>query len=104
MSLKPLRIAMGGQPPLTKVRTPEPEMASGETTPVGLTGGPHTKSSLARQCGCSLRTLDRARALGQVPPPDWLVGRSPRWGQATITTWLATRPRIGGRGKVVRHG
>jgi hypothetical protein len=61
-----------------------------------------TKAALARFLGLSVRSLDRAAALGLTPVPDLIVGRSPRWSPDTVTKWLRTRPRLPGR-KGGRH-
>jgi hypothetical protein len=55
------------------------------------------KRGLARFLGVSVRSLDRANALGLLPAPDLVVGRSPRWSPDTISRWLRTRPRLPGR-------
>jgi len=55
------------------------------------------KNRLARFLGISVRTLDRANAMGLLPCPDLTVGRSPRWSPQTIQRWLKTRPRLPGR-------
>jgi hypothetical protein len=55
------------------------------------------KRGLARFLGLSVRSLDRANALGLLPAPDLVVGRSPRWSPDTILRWLRTRPRLPGR-------
>jgi predicted DNA-binding transcriptional regulator AlpA len=55
------------------------------------------KRGLARFLGLSVRSLDRASAMGLLPRPDLIVGRSPRWSPDTITKWLRTHPRLPGR-------
>jgi hypothetical protein len=55
------------------------------------------KRGLARFLGLSVRSLDRANALGLLPAPDLVVGRSPRWSPDTVSRWLRTRPRLPGR-------
>jgi hypothetical protein len=55
------------------------------------------KRGLARFLGLSVRTLDRAKALGLLPCPDLVVGRRPRWCPDTISKWLRTRPHLPGR-------
>ncbi len=57
----------------------------------------YTKKTLAQLCVISIRSLDRANALGLLPCPDLVVGRSPRWSPDTIERWLRTRPRLPGR-------
>ncbi len=56
-----------------------------------------TKQTLARYLGLSVRSLDRANALGLLPCPDLIVGRSPRWSPQTIERWLRSKPRLPGR-------
>ncbi len=57
----------------------------------------YTRQSLAAFMQISLRSLDRAAALGLLPRPDLVVGRSPRWSPATVAGWMRTRPRLPGR-------
>jgi len=58
----------------------------------------YTKQTLADYLRVSIRSLDRAAALGMLPCPDLIVGRrSPRWSPATIERWLRNRPRLLGR-------
>jgi hypothetical protein len=64
----------------------------------------YTKASLARYLQLSVRTLDRAIALGLLPLPDLVVSRSPRWTPATIEAWLKNRPRLPGLRKGVDRG
>ena len=56
------------------------------------------KAGLARFLGLSVRSLDRANAMGLLPCPDLVCGRSPRWSPSTIAKWLKTRPKLPGRG------
>ena len=60
------------------------------------------KRGLGRFLGISVRTLDRAIATGLLPPPDLVVGRSPRWSPDTIKVGSRARPKLPGRGG--RHG
>jgi hypothetical protein len=55
------------------------------------------KSQLARFLGLSVRSLDRAAALGLLPAPDLVLGRSARWSPDTISKWLRTHPHLPGR-------
>jgi hypothetical protein len=57
----------------------------------------YTKKTLAEYLGLSVRSWDRAAALGLTPAPDLVVGRSPRWSPQTIEKWLRNRPRLPGR-------
>jgi hypothetical protein len=57
----------------------------------------YTKRTLAGYLGLSVRSLDRANALGLLPIPDLTVGRSPRWSPETVSKWLRTRQRLPGR-------
>ena len=61
------------------------------------------KQGLARFLGLSVRSLDRANAMGLLPCPDLVCGRSPRWSPSTIERWLRTKPRLPGR-KGANHG
>jgi hypothetical protein len=63
----------------------------------------YTKKTLAQFLELSVKSLDRANALGLLPCPDLIVGRSPRWSPSTVEKWLRTRPRLPGR-KGVGHG
>jgi len=65
--------------------------------PAPTPGTCYTKKTLAVYLGVSARTLDRAAALGLLPTPDLLVGRSPRWTPRTVETWLSLHPRLPGR-------
>ena len=40
---------------------------------------------------CSRRLVDRLRSSGDIPRPDKMVGRFPRWKAATIRAWIDTR-------------
>jgi hypothetical protein len=56
------------------------------------------KRGLARFLTVSVRTLDRADAMGLLPPADLIVGNSRRrWSPDTISKWLRTHPRLPGR-------
>ena len=56
------------------------------------------KNGLARFLQISIRSIDRARALGLLPAPDLTVSNRPRWSPSTIQRWLRTKPRLPGRG------
>lgn len=43
---------------------------------------------VTRLLQCSRRLVDRMRAAGTMPPPDFMAGRRPRWKAATIRAWL----------------
>jgi hypothetical protein len=58
-----------------------------------------TRQKLAQICVMSTRGLDRAAAMGLLPKPDLVVGRSPRWSPETVFRWLRTRPHLPGRGR-----
>lgn len=81
---------------------PVPAYTSAKSNPVQITGEAparcFSKSTLARFLGLSVRSLDRAKAMGVMPPPDLVVGRSPRWSPETIQRWLRSKPRLPGRG------
>jgi hypothetical protein len=56
-----------------------------------------TKTTLAQYLGLSVRSLDRAIAIGLLPAPDLILGRSARWTPETTTRWMQSRPRLPGR-------
>jgi hypothetical protein len=59
----------------------------------------------AQLVNVSVRSLTRADAQGLLPAADLAIGRARRWTYETIRKWLATRPRLLGRGRRgVRHG
>jgi hypothetical protein len=76
------------------------ERGPDDSAPLGAPA--FVKRTLARHLSMSVRSLDRAIALGLLPEPDLVVGRSPRWTAATIDRWLRNRPRLPGR-KGARH-
>lgn len=43
---------------------------------------------LAQVLNCSRRGLERLRAAGRVPKPDFQFGRCPRWRPETIRAWI----------------
>jgi predicted DNA-binding transcriptional regulator AlpA len=43
---------------------------------------------VAKLLSVSRRWLERERAAGRVPKPDFMVGRCPRWRAATIRRWI----------------
>jgi hypothetical protein len=43
---------------------------------------------LARILNCSRRLVERMRAAGKIPTPDFKVGKMPRWQPETIRRWL----------------
>jgi hypothetical protein len=80
-----------------------PDADAGSVTPTdeAAVARCYTKRTLAGYLGLSVRSLDRANALGLLPCPDLVIGSSPRWSPATIEKWLRTCPRLPGRGKGV---
>jgi hypothetical protein len=93
----------GGKTPTLAAPCPDPEVTSTADPKVSLTDEDAVarlfdKRRLAHYLGLSIRSLDRAAAMGLLPAPDLVVGRSPRWSPETITRWLKTRPRLQGRG------
>jgi predicted DNA-binding transcriptional regulator AlpA len=44
--------------------------------------------TVAKSLGIGRRTLERMRTAGQFPPPDVMIGRSPRWRPETIRRWV----------------
>lgn len=91
-----------GQPSHAAAASQAPPTTSGNPPSEQMTDGIPThcfdKSELARYLGISVRTWDRATAARETPPPDLMVGRSPRWSPETIARWLKTKPRLPGRG------
>lgn len=51
----------------------------------------HNRATRRRREGCPL--------FGDMPAPDVVVGRSPRWYVSTIEGWVAQRPGRGARPK-----
>jgi hypothetical protein len=99
--------ATRGQSPHDLAPSPDPTGRSADHASVALSdeiavARCYTKQTLARYLGLSVRSLDRANALGMLPRADLTVGRSPRWSPQTIERWLRTRPRLPGR-KGVGH-
>jgi predicted DNA-binding transcriptional regulator AlpA len=43
---------------------------------------------VAKMLAVSRRWLERERAAGRVPKPDFMAGRCPRWRAATIRRWV----------------
>jgi hypothetical protein len=93
--------AIRGQTPHDLAPSPDPTERSADHASVALSDEVaaccFTKKTLAEYLVLSVRSLDRAAALGLLPCPDLIVGRSPRWSPDTITRWLRTRPRLPGR-------
>jgi hypothetical protein len=81
---------------------PSPPCPTTPAPPAGVLAPCFTKQSLADFLETSVRTLDRAAALGLLPAPDLVLGRSPRWSPTTIERWLRNRPRLPGRKGVAR--
>jgi hypothetical protein len=52
--------------------------------PMGYGPAPVTRS-----LGMSRRTLERLRASGRFPAPDFWIGRSPRWKRETLVNWIS---------------
>jgi hypothetical protein len=74
---------MRGQTPRDHAATPGPPDGSADRASVTLSDEAavvrcYTKKTLAQFLGLSIRSLDRANALGLLPCPDLVVGRSPR--------------------------
>lgn len=51
-----------------------------------------SKRGLAEQLGISVRTLERLRKLGVLPPPLPGFGQ-PRWATSAVKEWLAARSK-----------
>ena|SRR5271157_990590 len=101
--------AMRGQPPPDCRLSKEQAAPSTAPAPVQPThdAAPTTclsKRGLAEYLGVSTRTLDRSIAMGLLPKPDLVVGRSPRWSPETVRKWLRARPTLPGRGRGGRRG
>jgi hypothetical protein len=47
-----------------------------------------TINDWGRVLSCSRRGVERMRSAGKLPPPDFRVGRCPRWRAATVRAWL----------------
>jgi predicted DNA-binding transcriptional regulator AlpA len=45
---------------------------------------------------CSRREVERMKSAGKLPPPDFKVGRMPRWKPETVRRWIDEQ--AGGRG------
>jgi hypothetical protein len=56
-----------------------------------------TRRDISRAWGCSLRHLDQLRAQDKLPPPDLMIGLSPRWRVETINALSAPKAEEGGR-------
>jgi len=102
MPVKPQLWAVCGQAGGDHSASPHANEGSADLTSVALTDEAavvrcFTKQTLARYLGLSVRSLDRANAVGLLPCPDLVVGRSPRWSPDTVQRWLRTRPRLPGR-------
>lgn len=96
--------AMRGQQSHAHAPSLDPAITSSEVNPVHETDEAalavcFDKQGLARFLGLSVRSLDRANAMGLLPCPDLVCGRSPRWSPSTIERWLRSRPVLPGRGK-----
>src|SRR5271157_2177340 len=94
--------AMGGQASVDRRPSHDPaersaDRASDGHSDAAATARCYTKQTLTSYLGLSVRSLDRANALGLLPSPDLIVGRSPRWSTHTIERWLRTHPRLPGR-------
>ena len=52
----------------------------------------YTEPQLAVEFGVSLRTVQKWRVAGEVPPFSWVNKRGPRWyAKADVAKWLADR-------------
>ena len=62
--------------------------------PVAMQGGTADEprlygiDALAKQLDVSRRSIERARALGEFPPPDRHIGKRPLWSAKTIVAWI----------------
>src|SRR5262245_61874035 len=102
MSLKPHLWAIRGQASADHSARSHPADESADHASVTLADEAaedrcFDKRRLAYFLGLSVRSLDRANAVGLLPCPDLVVGRSPRWSPETVHKWLRTHPRLPGR-------
>lgn len=44
---------------------------------------------IAQLLGCSKRSLERMRASGELPPPDFVRPKLLRWKRSTVEGWIA---------------
>jgi hypothetical protein len=93
-----------GQTPDGPAVIPHPSAESADDASVPMTDEAavarcYTKRTLCEWLEISIRTWDRAAAMGLTPAPDLIVGRSPRYSPSTIERWLRSHPRLPGRRK-----
>jgi predicted DNA-binding transcriptional regulator AlpA len=54
-----------------------------------------TLREVANRLRCTTRHVQKLRATGRFPRPDWMCGRGPRWRLSTIERWLeAQAPEV----------
>jgi hypothetical protein len=88
-----------GQAAVSSVPRPIQAVSSAEAPSDNTSDRMFGKQELADFLRISVRTLDRLDARRLIPEPDLTIGRSPKWLSETVKRWLATKPRLSGRGR-----
>lgn len=57
----------------------------------------YTPAALAARLGVKVETIWKYRTRGDIPPPDFHIGRTPCWRHDTIDAWWQTRRGQGWR-------
>ncbi|MFB4273047.1 helix-turn-helix transcriptional regulator [Nonomuraea sp. GTA35] len=55
-----------------------------------------TMADIAEHLGIKLRSVHTYRTRGDLPPEDHMIGRTPVWRPATITSWKRPGQGAGG--------
>src|SRR5262249_40213560 len=90
-------------------RTSRRKVLAQETGPVETAPPEHHPDGLAvelvvinddwkRILRCGQRTIDRMRASGKLPKPDFHIGRMPRWWRSTVVAWIEAQSSNGNGG------
>lgn len=69
-----------------------------------LPPGTMSIEAVAERAHLTVRSVASYLARGDMPAPEYRVGRSPLWKAKTIETWLAGRPGKGWRAGGVQRG
>lgn len=69
------------------------------STMSGLPPGIMDTVAIAAMMGIKSRSVTQYVANRKAPEPDGYIGRSPWWYEATVTTWIESRPGSGGHNK-----
>lgn len=97
-----------GRPTLTRFRTLAPEyahLAQGIEERRGITQFDFTNAGddraldvagVAFRKGITKQTVYRYKTKGTLPEPDFYEGRSPRWYESTIDSWVRPGQGVGG--------